>query len=125
MGELRECSQIPQQQQSTINSHHSLPDPKPKLTQIKAAKKRGWLEIAPVPFLNTDPIVYLVGHSNEAPLIVDGQETTTLIDLGAQVSSVSAKFCEDLALQIKPLGRLLELEGTGGAAIPYLGFMDG
>ena len=31
----------PQQQQSTINSHHSLPYPKPNLTQMKAAKKRG------------------------------------------------------------------------------------
>ena len=57
-------------------------------------------------------------------MIVDGQETTTLIDLGAQVSSVSSKFCKELALQIQPLGQLLELEGTGGAAIPYLGFME-
>ena len=57
--------------------------------------------------------MHLVGHSSEVPVIVDGQETTTLIDLGAQVSSVSAKFCEDLMLQIKPLGWFLELEGTG------------
>ena len=27
-------------------------------------------------------------------------------------------------LQIKSLGQLLELEGTGGAAIPYLGFVE-
>ena len=40
-GEPREYSQSPHQQQSTINSHHSLPDPKSKLTQMKAAKKRG------------------------------------------------------------------------------------
>ena len=37
---------------------------------------------------------------------------------------MSAKFCQDLALQIKPLGWLLELEGIGGAAIPYLGFVE-
>ena len=66
----------------------------------------------------------MVGCSNEAPVIVDGEETTALIDLGAQVSSVSAKFYEDLTLQIKPLGQLLELEGTGGAAIPYLRFVE-
>ena len=47
-----------------------------------------------------------------------------LIDSGAQVSSVSSQFCEELALEIQPLGQLLELEGTGGAAIPYLGFME-
>ena len=68
--------------------------------------------------------MHLVEQSNEAPVIVDGQETATLIDLGTQVSSVSPKFCEDLVLQIKPLGQLLELERTGGAAIPYLGFVE-
>ena len=65
-----------------------------------------------------------MGHSNEAPLIVDGQETTALIDLGAQVSSISSQFCGDPALQIQPLGQLLELEGTGGSAIPHLGFVE-
>ena len=118
-GELRKCSQTPHQQQS-INSQHSLPDPKPKLTLMKAAKKRGQQEVTPAPFLNPDPMACLVGCSNKAPVVVDGQEVTTLIELGAQVSSISAEFCEDLTLQIQPLGQLLELEGTGGAIIPYL-----
>ena len=47
-----------------------------------------------------------------------------LVDLGAQVSTVSAQLCEELGLKIQPLGQLLELEGTGGAAIPYLGFVE-
>ena len=37
---------------------------------------------------------------------------------------ISAQFCKDLTLQIQPLGWLLELEGTGGAAIPYLRFVE-
>ena len=37
---------------------------------------------------------------------------------------MSSKFCEDLVLQIQPLGQLLELEGTGGAAIPYLELVE-
>ena len=53
---------------------------------------------------------------------MDGQEVTALIDLGAQVLSISIQFCKDLTLQIQPLGRLFEIEGTGGAANPYLGF---
>ena len=57
-------------------------------------------------------------------MIMDRQETTALIGLVAQVSSISTKFCKDLALQIEPLGQLLELEGTGGAAIPYLRFVE-
>ena len=65
-----------------------------------------------------------MGHSNEAPVIVDRQEMTTLIDLGTQVSSISSQVCRDLALQIQPLGQLLELEGVGGSAIPYLGFVE-
>ena len=49
---------------------------------------------------------------------------TALIDLGAQVSSVSSGFCECMALKVHHLGRFLELEGTGGSAIPYLGYME-
>ena len=78
----------------------------------------------PVPFLSPDPIAHLVGHSNEVPVIVDGQEMTALIDVGAQVSSISSQFCGDLALHIHPLGQLLELEGTGDSAIPYLRFVE-
>ena len=77
-GELRGCGQTPHQQQSAINTQHSLPDPKPKLTQMKACKKRGRLEVAPVPFLNHDPIACLMGCSNEVPVIIDGQKTTAL-----------------------------------------------
>ena len=95
---------------------------------MKAAEGKGWPEVTLAPFLNPDPINYLVGHSNEAPVIVDGQEMTALIDLGAQVSStpyrIVSQHCEELVLQIQPLGQLLELEGTGGSAIPYLGFME-
>ena len=57
-------------------------------------------------------------------MIMDGQRMTTLIDLGAQVSGISFQFCEDLTLQIQPLGRLLKLEGTGGSAIPYLRYVE-
>ena len=65
------------------------------------------------PFLNPDPVAYLVGCYNKASVIVDRQEMTTLIDLDAQVSSVSFQFCKDPALQTQPLGQLLELEGMG------------
>ena len=98
-GDPRECGQTPHQQQP-INLQHSLPDPKPKLTLMKAAKKKGQPEVAPTPFLNADPIVQLVGCSNEVPVVIDGQEVTVLIDLGAQVSSISTQFCEDLAMPI-------------------------
>ena len=55
---------------------------------------------------------------------MDGQRMTALIDLGVQISSISSLFCEDLTLQIQPLGRLLELEQTGDSAIPYLWYVE-
>ena len=80
---------------------------------MKAAQKKEQPDVASVPFPNPDPIAHLVGCSNEAPVIVDGQEMTALIDLGAQISSICSQFCRNLELQIQPLGQLLELEGTG------------
>ena len=121
MGDPRECSQTPLQQ-PTVSLQHSLCDPKPKLTQVKAVTKKEWKGITPIPFLN--PVAQLVGCANKAPVVIDGCEVAALIDLGAQVSNISAQLCKDLGLKIQPLGQLLELEGTGGAAIPYLGFVE-
>ena len=55
---------------------------------------------------------------------MDGHEVAALVDFGVQVLTISAQLCEELGLEIQPLGWLLELEGTGGAAIPYLGFVE-
>ena len=65
-----------------------------------------------------------MGCCNEATVIVDGQKAAAFIDLSAQVLTISSWFCEDLTLQMQPLGKLLELEGTAGSAIPYLGYVE-
>ena len=96
----------------SINLQHSLPDPiqtNPK----KAARRKRWQQVTPIPFLNPDPLAHLVGCSYEAPVIIDRQEVTALIDLGAQVLSISTQFCEELTLQIQPLGWLLSYSGWG------------
>ena len=111
-------------QPKSINLQHSFPDPNPKLTHMKAGRRKGWQQVTLISFLNPDPIAHLVGCSNEALVIIDGQDVTVLIDLGARVLSISAQFCKELTLQIQPLGWLLELEGTGGASIPYLTFVE-
>ena len=108
----------------TLSSKHSLCNPEPKPTQDKAVKQRGWKEITPILFLNPNLVVQLVGCDNEAPVVVDGHEVAALVDLGAQVLTISAQLCEELGLEIQPLGWLLELEGTGGAAIPYLRLVE-
>ena len=111
-------------QSCAVKPKHSLCNPEPKLTQDKADKQKGQKGIAPIPFLNPDLVARLVGCANEALVVVDGYKVTALVDSGAQVSNISARLCEELGLKIQPLGRLLELEGTGGAAIPYLGFVE-
>ena len=108
----------------SINSQHSLPDPNPKPMHMKAARRKEQQQVTPIPFLNPDPTAYLIGCSNEASVVIDGQEVTALIDVGTQVSSISAQFCKKLSLHIQPLGWLLELEGMGAAAIPYLRFVE-
>ena len=37
---------------------------------------------------------------------------------------MSSGFCKWMALKVHPLNRLLELEGTGGSAILYLGYVE-
>ena len=111
-------------QQSAVSSKHSLCDPEPKPTQEKAVNQKGWKGIAPIPFLNPDLVARLVGCANEAPVVIDGREVTALVDLGAQVSNISAQLCKEIGLEIQTLGQLLELEGTGDAAIPYLRFVE-
>ena len=64
-----------------------------------------------------------MGCANEVPVVMDGCKVTALVDLEAQVSNISAQLCKELCLKIQPLGQLLELEGRGGAAIPYLRFV--
>ena len=46
-----------------------------------------------------------------------------LIDMGAQVSSISSGFCKWMALKVNPLDRLLKLEDPGRATTPYLGYV--
>ena len=75
------------------------------------------------PILKPPMIACLVAWFNEAPIIVDGQKVTALTNLGTQISSASSGFCKQMTLKVHPLDRLLELESTGGSAIPYLGFV--
>ena len=123
-GELRECG-LPPPVTAAQGPSHSHPEHGTRLANLKMACCTGTWGVTPaVPFLNLDRIACLVGQSNEALITVDGQKVTTLIDSGEQVSSVSSGFCKWMTLKVHPLDRLLELEGTGGSAIPYLGFVE-
>ena len=108
-----------------VGPSHSHSNPSPRLADMKMAQQTSMWEVTPaVPFLSPDPSAHLVGWTNELPVIVDGQKVTILIDSGAQVSSINSGFCEQMALTVHPLDWLVELEGSRGVAIQYLGYAE-
>ena len=74
---------------------------------------------------NPDPLYRLIGQTNETSLEVDGHKITGFIDSGANISSISKSFAEKLGLPFRQLESLLEIEGSGGIDMPYLGYTEG
>ena len=73
-------------------------------------------------YYNPDPLYQLIGRVNEAKVKIDGCEVTGLIDSGANISSISKGFVDKLGLLCRQLQQLLEIEGSGGIDVPYLGY---
>ena len=42
---------------------------------------------------------------------------TALLDTGSQVTHISEAFCQGNNIQIHPLDKLVEIEGTGGTLL--------
>ena len=66
----------------------------------------------------------LIGERNESQVEVNGQGMKALIDTGAQVSSISLAMVKRMKLRIHQLQTLLDIEGTGGTEVPYLGYVE-
>ena len=49
---------------------------------------------------------------------------TALLDTGGQITHISEAFCEAKGLQINPLNQLVEIEGTWGDSIKYVGYIE-
>ena len=62
---------------------------------------------------NPDPLGRLVGEANESKVIVEGQETRTLLDSGSQLSAISWTWVKKLNLEPKQLQSILWIEGSG------------
>ena len=77
-----------------------------------------------VQYLNPDPWVRLIGDTNETKVVLEGVNCTSLIDSGAQVSSITEQLAHTLELEIKPLKKLVRIEGVGGYSVPYLGYCE-
>ena len=75
-------------------------------------------------YYNPNPLCRLVGKANELDVIVKGQTMKALIDLGAQISAISSLMQKALGVPLKRLEVLLEIEGSAGVDVPYLGYTE-
>ena len=74
-------------------------------------------------YLNPDPWDDLIGEPNETYVNFNKERVKALIDSGAQVSQITVGLARKMGLKIKPLKRLLKLEGAGGAHVKYMGYV--
>ena len=77
---------------------------------------------------NPDPIARLIGKRNESLIIVDGEEYPGLLDSGAQMSTITITItisqAKKMGLKIQSLESMLDIEGGGGIAIPYIAYVE-
>ena len=68
----------------------------------------------------------LVGNVNKASTQIEGISTSTLLDTGSSVSTISQTFFEQhLAhLKLHDIGNLLKVECADGKSLPYSGYMQ-
>ena len=73
---------------------------------------------------NPDPLFRLVGEVNETTVLVEGQEARALTDSGSQLSSISLAWVKKLNFKPQQLQPILQIEGSGGLDVPYLGYVE-
>ena len=57
-------------------------------------------------------------------MIVEGEEYPGLLDSGAQMSTITISQAKKMGLKIQSLENMLDIEGGGGIAIPYIGYVQ-
>ena len=65
-----------------------------------------------------------MGGTNESIVMVEGQEARTLLDSGSQLSAISLEWVKKLKVEPQQLQSILQIEGSGGLEVPYLGYVE-
>ena len=73
---------------------------------------------------NLDPLWRFVQEVNETTVLVEGQEARALIDFGSQLSYISLAWVKKLNLKPQQLWSILQIEGSRGLCVPYLGYVE-
>ena len=74
-------------------------------------------------YYNPNPWVRILGRANESEIEIDGKICKALIDSGAMIL-MSKGYCDEHRYEIQPLDQLVPIEGSGGADVPYLGYVE-
>ena len=62
---------------------------------------------------NPSPLVWLIGHANEATVVLEGVKTVALGDTGSEISALMEGFCTEFGLRILLLGVCCISKGWG------------
>ena len=75
-------------------------------------------------YYNPNPWARILGRANETDVEIDGIISKALIDSAAMILMISRGYCDEHGYEIQPLDNLVLIEGSGGADVPYLGYVE-
>ena len=75
-------------------------------------------------YYNPNPWARILGRANKTDIEIDRIISKALIDSGAMSLMMSRGYCEKHGYKIQPLDHLVLIEGSGGADVPYLGYVE-
>ena len=75
-------------------------------------------------YYNPNPWASILDRANETDVDIDGIISKALINSGAMISMMSRGYCDEHGYEIQPLDHLFLIEGSRGADIPYLGYVE-
>ena len=75
-------------------------------------------------YYNPNPWAGILVRANETEIKLDGIISKALIDSGAMILMMSKGYCDEHGYEIQPLDHLVPIEGSSGADVPYLGYVQ-
>ena len=75
-------------------------------------------------YYNLNPWDRILGRANKTDIEIDGIISKALIDSGDMILMMSRGYCEEHGYEIQPLDQLVPIEGSRGADVPYLGYVE-
>ena len=75
-------------------------------------------------YYSPNPWVRILGRANETEIEIDGKVIKALINSGVMIAMMSKGYCDENRYEIQPLDQLVPIEGSGGADVPYLAYVE-